>query len=55
MFDNSLLSIEEKHISDAKLWAIMIIVSAALLLVSGIFVRSANPQKILAQMRTLAL
>ena len=44
MPDHSLPQTHEKHISDAKIWGIMIIVSAGLLLLSGFFVKSVKEE-----------
>jgi hypothetical protein len=44
MSDHSLPPTHEKHVNDAKIWGIMIIVSAGLLLLSGFFVKSVKEE-----------
>ena len=51
MSDHSLSPTHEKHINDAKIWGIMIIASAGLLLLSGFFVTSVD-QETLPELKT---
>jgi hypothetical protein len=51
--DHSLRPTDEKHSRDAKIWGIMIIASAALLLVSGFFVKSVEKET-LPETKTLS-